>query len=85
MLGLARLQELSEAGTSLVVGVECRSQRAIVYEQGKPPRLLPTDGVLEGGHTLPGFKLPLRKIWQAVGVEPKAARGVRRAVSRSKR
>jgi len=80
-----KAQSFVDAGVKLVWVVDYLAQRGLVYEQGKPPQLLAADGVLDGRHVLPGFKLPLRKVWQAVGTPVESVRGVRRGVSRSKR
>ena len=63
-----------EAGVKLVWVVDYRAKRAQVYEQGKAPRLLPEDGILDGGRILPGFKLPLQKVWRAVEESTKKKR-----------
>lgn len=51
------------AGTRLVWEVNHRTRTAVAYTAPDVRTLIPTDGTLDGGDVLPGFRLPLTKLF----------------------
>jgi Uma2 family endonuclease len=62
-----KLQEYFEAGCRLAWIIDPRAQTVRVYASPRRSRLLTRDQTLEGGAVLPGFKLPLRKLFARAG------------------
>ena len=55
-----------KAGVKLVWLVDPIGRQVMVLGPGKSQEMLRADGVLVGGKVLPGFKLPLKKLWKSV-------------------
>lgn len=65
-----KLKEYFRAGTRMVMVVYPNTQQVYVYEGSMTNvRIVDIDGTLDGGEVLPGFKLPLRDLFQGLGAE----------------
>lgn len=58
-----KLIEYFEAGVKLVWVIDPRTRTAEVYLSATDPTALPESGTLDGGGVLPGFRLPLTKLF----------------------
>jgi Uma2 family endonuclease len=58
-----KIQEYFRAGVRLVWLVEPKTETARVYTSPTKVHRIGTDGALDGGDVLPGFVLPLRKLF----------------------
>jgi len=58
-----KLREYFAAGTTLVWYIDPKPRTARAYTAPDQWQDIPTDGVLTGGEVLPGFKLPLKKLF----------------------
>jgi Uma2 family endonuclease len=56
-----------EAGCPLVWVVDPQRRTATMYRPGMAPRHLGDNQALEGDDVLPGFRLPLRDLWNSLG------------------
>jgi Uma2 family endonuclease len=52
------------AGVILVWTVHPVRQQVIVYRQGRPPRILNLEDMLDGEDVIPGFRLPLSELFR---------------------
>ncbi|HEY3320933.1 MAG TPA: Uma2 family endonuclease [Planctomycetota bacterium] len=84
LTSIEKAQSFVDAGVKLVWVIDYVSRKALVYEQGKPTRMLAEEGVLDGSTVLPGFKLPLKKIWRALEAPKKNPRQIRTATVRER-
>ena len=62
-----KVQWYLEAGCPLVWVVAPRRRTATVYRPGAAPRVLGEGAALDGEDVLPGFRLPLADLWDALG------------------
>jgi Uma2 family endonuclease len=58
-----KLEEYFETGVRLVWFIDPRTRTAEVYTSPRKSKIIPADGALDGGKVLPGFRLPLRKLF----------------------
>jgi Uma2 family endonuclease len=58
-----KLREYFNAGAELVWYIDPETQSATVYTAPDQPQSVGPDGVIEGGAALPGFELPLRRLF----------------------
>lgn len=65
-----KIKESFGATTRLVWVVYPDNQEVYVYDSSTTAlRVVDINGTLDGGEVLPGFKLPLRDVFQDLGVE----------------
>jgi Uma2 family endonuclease len=62
-----KLREYFKAGTTLAWLVDPKTRTVRVYTAPRKFRLLTEDQTLDGGEVLPGFRLPLRKLFDRAG------------------
>lgn len=60
---LRKLREYFSAGVPLVWLVNPAAQSVSVYTSATRSKVVPLDGILDGGKVLPGFRLPVAKIF----------------------
>ncbi|HEX5104299.1 MAG TPA: Uma2 family endonuclease [Pirellulaceae bacterium] len=58
-----KLREYFAAGVSLVWFVDPKAQSVTVYSSPTRSKVVPLEGTLDGGKVLPGFRLPVAKIF----------------------
>ncbi len=58
-----KLQDYFQAGVQLVWIIYPKTQSAVVYTSPTRKKAIGPDGVLDGGKVLPGFALPLKKLF----------------------
>jgi Uma2 family endonuclease len=61
---MRKLREYFAAGVRLAWVIDPKTRTARVYTSLKRVKIIPTDGVLEGGKVLPGFRLTLRELFE---------------------
>jgi len=59
----AKLQEYMDNGCRLGWLLDPKAKRVMIYRQGQAPELVEDPETLSGEDVLPGFTLPIRKIW----------------------
>jgi Uma2 family endonuclease len=59
-----RIQEYVEAGVPLIWVIHIESQSATVYQTGRSQHTVQADAALEGEPVLPGFRLPLHRLFR---------------------
>ncbi len=62
-----KLRDYFKAGTRLVWYVDPEARTVRVYTSPRKYRLVTEDQILDGGEVLPGFKLPLKKVFARAG------------------
>lgn len=62
-----KLKDYFAAGVKLVWFIDAASKSATVYESPRKRRKLTLTDSLKGGKVLPGFKLPLKELFQKAG------------------
>jgi Uma2 family endonuclease len=62
-----KLREYFQAGTQLVWLVDPKARTVRVYTSPRKSKLITEDQTLDGGDVLPGFQLPLRKLFARAG------------------
>jgi len=61
----AKMQEYMDNGCRLGWLLDPKAKRVMIYRQGQAPQLVEDPETLSGEDVLPGFTLPIRKIWSA--------------------
>ncbi|MCJ2544417.1 Uma2 family endonuclease [Thermostichus vulcanus] len=61
----AKMQEYMDNGCRLGWLLDPKTRRVMIYREGQAPQLLEDPETLSGEAVLPGFTLPIRKIWSA--------------------
>lgn len=61
-----KIAEVFELGTKLVWVIDPPTESAAVYTRGKKPKRIGPGDVFDGGKVLPGFRLPLSDLFDAV-------------------
>ena len=61
---MAKVRDYPDAGTPIVWALDPASKMTAIFRPGEPVRFLDADGVLDGEDVLPGFTLPLGKIFR---------------------
>ena len=61
----AKMQEYMDNGCRLGWLLDPKAKRVMIYRQGQAPELVEDPETLSGEDVLPGFTLPIRKIWSA--------------------
>ncbi|MGY2710971.1 Uma2 family endonuclease [Thermostichus sp. MS-CIW-28] len=59
----AKMQEYMDNGCRLGWLLDPKAKRVMIYRQGQAPELVEDPETLSGEDVLPGFTLPIRKIW----------------------
>ncbi|MGY2793418.1 Uma2 family endonuclease [Thermostichus sp. MS-CIW-37] len=59
----AKMQEYMDNGCRLGWLLDPKAKRVMIYRQGQAPQLVEDPETLSGEDVLPGFTLPIRKIW----------------------
>jgi Uma2 family endonuclease len=59
----AKMQEYMDNGCRLGWLLDPKAKRVMIYRQGQAPELVENPETLSGEDVLPGFTLPIRKIW----------------------
>jgi Uma2 family endonuclease len=59
-----KVAEYLRTGGKLVWVLNPKGERVYVYEPGLPGKVLGPDDDLDGGHVLPGFRVPLARLFQ---------------------
>jgi Uma2 family endonuclease len=58
-----KIQEWLEAGVRLAIDLDPAKRTLTVYQPGETPKMLSETDTLEGGEVLPGFTLPLSRLF----------------------
>ncbi|MEN9223421.1 MAG: Uma2 family endonuclease, partial [Thermostichus sp. BF3_bins_97] len=61
----AKMQEYMDNGCRLGWLLDPKTKRAMIYRAGQVPELLEDPETLSGEAVLPGFTLPIQKIWSS--------------------
>lgn len=61
----AKMQEHLDNGCRLGWLLDPKAKRVMIYRPGQAPELVEDPETLLGEDVLPGFTLPIRKIWSA--------------------
>lgn len=59
-----RLRDYFDAGVRLIWVIDPHRRTAIAYHPDAPVELVGTDGALDGGNVLPGFRVPLAELFE---------------------
>jgi Uma2 family endonuclease len=59
-----KVQEWLDAGTRMVLELNLKTRLLTVYKPGKEPQELGINDTFEGGDVLPGFTLPIRRLFR---------------------
>ncbi|MFS8871329.1 Uma2 family endonuclease, partial [Synechococcus sp. R5-15] len=59
----AKMQEYMDNGCRLGWLLDPKAKQVMIYRQGQAPELVEDPETLSGEDVLPGFTLPIRKIW----------------------
>lgn len=61
-----KVQEYLDAGVRMIWVIDPDARSAVIYRPGHPPRIIGSDGALDGEEILPGFRLPLSELWEGL-------------------
>jgi Uma2 family endonuclease len=64
---VCKIAEYFQAGVRLVWVVYPTHRLVYVYERSNQVRVLMKSDTLDGGHVLPGFRLPLDRLFESIG------------------